>query len=115
MQRCGDAAAVAGAGKGKIFVSYAGRDFAWAEWVAWQLRHDGYRVELDRWDWAAGDNFVVRLGEHEQARKLDEDTLARRRRVLGDDHPDTLESADNFAVDLHELHEPGEHEQARKL
>ena len=40
------------------------------------------------------------LGEHEQARDLDEDTLARRRRVLGDDHPDTLTSASNLATDL---------------
>ena len=58
-----DAAAVTNAGKGRVFVSHAGRDSAWAEWVAWQLRHDGYEVELDRWDWAAGDNFVVRMSQ----------------------------------------------------
>ena len=52
------------------------------------------------------------LGEHEQARALDEDTLTRRRRVLGDDHPDTLASASNLAADLRAL---GEHEQARAL
>ena len=52
------------------------------------------------------------MGEHERARQLDEDTLARQRRVLGDDHPDTLSSANNLAVDLREL---GEHEQARQL
>ena len=52
------------------------------------------------------------LGEHEQARALDEDTLARRRRVLGEDHPDTLRSANNLAIDLRAL---GEHEQARAL
>lgn len=44
-----------------VFVSYAGRDLAWAEWVAWQLRDAGYQVELDRWDWAAGDNFMLRM------------------------------------------------------
>jgi FPC/CPF motif-containing protein YcgG len=33
------------------------------------------------------------LGEHQAARELAEDTLARRRRVLGDDHPDTGASA----------------------
>ena len=43
---------------------------------------------------------------------LDEDTLTRRRRVLGDDHPDTLTSASNLAVDLHAL---GEYQQARAL
>jgi hypothetical protein len=30
------------------------------------------------------------LGEVQAARELDEDTLTRRRRVLGPDHPDTL-------------------------
>ena len=43
---------------------------------------------------------------------LDEDTLTRCRRVLGDDHPDTLTSASNLARDLHAL---GEHQQARDL
>ena len=51
------------AGKGNIFVSHAGRDLAWAEWVAWQLRDSGHQVELDRWDWAAGDNFVARISQ----------------------------------------------------
>jgi hypothetical protein len=40
------------------------------------------------------------LGEHQQARALDEDTLSRRYRVLGDDHPETLISATNLAADL---------------
>ena len=40
---------------------------------------------------------LARLGEHQAARELDEDTLARRRRVLGDDHPETMGSA---ALDL---------------
>jgi hypothetical protein len=48
----------------------------------------------------------------QQARALAEDTLTRRRRVLGDDHPDTLGSAHNLAVDLRAL---GEHHQAREL
>ena len=39
------------------------------------------------------------------ARELDEDTLARRRRVLGEDHPDTLTSANNLALDLYALGE----------
>jgi hypothetical protein len=29
-----------------VFVSHAGRDLAWAEWVAWQLRDAGYELEL---------------------------------------------------------------------
>ena len=52
------------------------------------------------------------LGEHQAARDLDEDTLARRRRVLGEDHPDTLASASNLAADLANL---GEHQAARDL
>ena len=33
------------------------------------------------------------LGEYQAARELNDDILARRRRVLGDDHPDTMGSA----------------------
>jgi len=51
------------------------------------------------------------LGQYEQARQLDEDTLARRR-VLGEDHPLTLNSAHNLADDLHEV---GQYEAARQL
>jgi hypothetical protein len=40
------------------------------------------------------------LGKHERARELNEDTLARQRRVLGNDHPDTLRSAHTLAADL---------------
>jgi tetratricopeptide (TPR) repeat protein len=45
----------------KVFISHAGRDLAWAEWISWQLEQAGYEVELDAWDWAAGDNFVLRM------------------------------------------------------
>ncbi|GAB3169115.1 NB-ARC domain-containing protein [Micromonospora palomenae] len=46
---------------GTLFVSHAGRDRAWAEWVAWHLRAAGHTVELDCVDWAAGDNFIERM------------------------------------------------------
>jgi hypothetical protein len=52
------------------------------------------------------------MGKHQQARHLDEDTLTRYRRVLGDDHPDTQRSAHNLAVNLRAL---GQHKQARQL
>lgn len=55
-----------------FFVSHAGQDRAWAEWVAWQLTDAGYSVELDVWDWAAGRNFVTAMG----------DALERANRVL---------------------------------
>ncbi|MEV8549705.1 FxSxx-COOH system tetratricopeptide repeat protein [Streptomyces glaucescens] len=44
----------------RFFVSYAGPDRAWAEWVAWQLKRTGCEVELDRWDWHTGDDLVQR-------------------------------------------------------
>jgi hypothetical protein len=50
------------------------------------------------------------LGEHQQARQLQNDTLTRLRRVLGDDYPDTLTSASRLAADLRGL---GEYQQAR--
>jgi hypothetical protein len=44
-----------------FFISHAGRDTAWAEWLAWQLQEAGYSVELDVWDWAPGQDFVIRM------------------------------------------------------
>src|SRR3954471_7695116 len=44
-----------------FFISHAGRDTAWAEWLAWQLQELGHTVELDVWDWAPGDDFVARM------------------------------------------------------
>ena len=55
-----------------FFVSHAGADRDWAEWVAWQLKEAGYSVELDVWDWAAGQNFVSMMN----------DALARAHRVV---------------------------------
>jgi hypothetical protein len=49
--------------------------------------------------------------------QLDEDTLARRRRDLGEDHPDTLAAASNLAVSLRaagESRELGEDTLARR-
>ncbi|WP_327722151.1 FxSxx-COOH system tetratricopeptide repeat protein [Streptomyces sp. NBC_00490] len=43
------------------FISHAGADRAWAEWIAWQLTEAGHRVELDDWDWGAGDNFILKM------------------------------------------------------
>ncbi len=63
---------------------------------------------------ASADNLAVSLlGVRGQAaRELGEDTLARRRRVLGEDHPDTLTSADNLVMILGRV---GEHRAAREL
>ncbi|MEU1619100.1 tetratricopeptide repeat protein [Streptomyces sp. NPDC005722] len=55
---------------------------------------------------------MAALGVTEQARALAEDTVARRRRVLGEDHPNTLTTASNLAIWLAAL---GVTEQARAL
>jgi hypothetical protein len=44
-----------------FFISHAGRDTTWAEWLGWQLEQAGYTVELDVWDWAPGEDFVARM------------------------------------------------------
>ena len=46
-----------------FFVSHAGAERAWAEWVAWQLIDVGYTVELDVWDWGAGRNVVLAMSD----------------------------------------------------
>jgi hypothetical protein len=50
-------------GRLDFFISHAGHDRAWAEWVAWHLIDAGYNVELDSWDWGPGDNFVLKMGQ----------------------------------------------------
>lgn len=52
------------------------------------------------------------LGQPAKAREVDDDTLLRRRRVLGDEHADTLAAAHNLAIDHHAL---GRFEQALRL
>ncbi|MEK8109875.1 toll/interleukin-1 receptor domain-containing protein [Micromonospora sp. M12] len=44
-----------------LFISHAGRDRAWAEWVGWELEQAGYSVELDLWDWDVGANVVEKI------------------------------------------------------
>jgi hypothetical protein len=52
-----------GGERSDFFISHAGADRAWAEWVAWQLADAGYAVELDVWDWAAGLNFATAISD----------------------------------------------------
>ncbi|HSZ29903.1 MAG TPA: FxSxx-COOH system tetratricopeptide repeat protein, partial [Pseudonocardiaceae bacterium] len=66
--------------------------------VGWLLGHAG--------------TYVLTRGEPASARPLSERALSLRRSVLGEDHPDTLASANNLALNLSEL---GQHEQARLL
>jgi Tetratricopeptide repeat/NB-ARC domain len=52
------------------------------------------------------------MGRHDEARLLNEDVLARCRRVLGENHPGTLNAAINLAIQLHAL---GESRAARAI
>ncbi|MFB8380737.1 FxSxx-COOH system tetratricopeptide repeat protein [Streptomyces rubiginosohelvolus] len=47
----------------RFFISYAGLDRPWAEWVGWHLEQADHQVILDVWDWSTGDNFVERMDE----------------------------------------------------
>jgi hypothetical protein len=53
------------------------------------------------------------LGEARAAHDLDQDTLERRRRVLGHNHPDTSSSAHNLALDLPALGQAADGSQGR--
>ena len=48
---------------------------------------------------------LYELGQVQAAHDLNQDTLDRRRRVLGEDHADALRSATNLAADLSTLGE----------
>lgn len=66
--------------------------------VAWLLHRAG--------------TYVLTRGEPASARPLLEQALRLRRSVLGEDHPDTLSSANNLAINLSWL---GQYKQARQL
>jgi tetratricopeptide (TPR) repeat protein len=59
----GEGGAGGARGRKDFFISHAGTDAAWAEWVAWQLIEAGYTVELDVWDWPAGLNFIAAISD----------------------------------------------------
>jgi TIR domain len=46
-----------------FFVSYTQADRAWAEWIAWLLEEDGYRVLIQAWDMLPGSNWIDRMDE----------------------------------------------------
>ena len=47
--------------KWDFFVSYTQADKAWAEWIAWVLEEDGYRVLIQAWDFPPGSNWIQRM------------------------------------------------------
>ncbi|MFL5591897.1 MAG: FxSxx-COOH system tetratricopeptide repeat protein [Ktedonobacteraceae bacterium] len=40
-------------------VSYTSTDHPWAEWIAWQLEHEGFSIVIQAWDFRPGGNFVL--------------------------------------------------------
>lgn len=56
-----------------FFISYATRDRAWAEWIAWQLETAGYSVVVQAWDFRPGRDF---LHEMQRATTTAKKTLA---------------------------------------
>ena len=50
-------------GNWDFFVSYTQADRAWAEWIAWQLEEDSYRVLIQAWDMVSGSNWIHRMHE----------------------------------------------------
>jgi hypothetical protein len=49
------------AGLRHFFISHAGHDQQWAEWIGQQLISAGYKVELDVWEWAPGRDFIAAM------------------------------------------------------
>ncbi len=46
-----------------FFVSYTQADRAWAEWIAWEVEREGYRVLIQAWDMVPGANWVNSVQE----------------------------------------------------
>ncbi len=46
-----------------FFVSYDAADLAWAEWIAWQLETDGYKVLIQAWDSVPGSHWTIQMYE----------------------------------------------------
>ena len=42
-----------------FFISYAGKNEDWAQWIAWSLDEAGYSTILQKWDFKPGANFVL--------------------------------------------------------
>jgi tetratricopeptide (TPR) repeat protein len=52
-----------------FFVSRAGADASWAQWIAWQLEANGYTVAIQDWDFGPGVNFVHKMRQASTAER----------------------------------------------
>jgi hypothetical protein len=46
-----------------FFISYTSADRSWADWIAWELREEGYKTIHQAWDFRSGANFVSEMKE----------------------------------------------------
>jgi hypothetical protein len=44
-----------------FFISYTGKDSAWAEWIAWILEDAGYSLIIQAWDFVPGSNYMAEM------------------------------------------------------
>ncbi len=79
--------------KKDFFISYAGTDRQWAEWMAWQLESAGFTTVVQAWDFHAGGNFIL---EMHQAAKETARTIA----VLSSKYLESLYSKPEWAAAL---------------
>lgn len=73
------------------FISYTAADEKWAEWIAWTLEAHGRKTVLQKWDFAAGSNFVL---EMQKAAATAKRTIA----VLSPDYPASRFGAAEWAA-----------------
>ncbi|MBN9485877.1 MAG: toll/interleukin-1 receptor domain-containing protein [Alphaproteobacteria bacterium] len=73
------------------FISYTAADEKWAEWIAWTLEAHGHKTVLQKWDFAAGSNFVLEM--HKAAT-----TAKRTIAVLSPDYPASRFGAAEWAT-----------------
>ena len=66
-----------------FFVSYTKADRSWAEWIAWILEEDGYRVLVQAWDFVPGTNWTQHM--HDGTARA-----ARTVAVLSDDYLESV-------------------------
>jgi TIR domain/AAA ATPase domain len=66
-----------------FFVSYTQADRAWAEWIAWLLEEDGYKVLVQAWDFVPGGNWIQSMHDGTRGAKR---TVA----VLSPDYLDSV-------------------------
>lgn len=54
-----------------FFISYAGADQVWAEWIADTLERAEYSTVLQKWDFRPGENFILRMDQAlDEARRV---------------------------------------------